>query len=130
MASGLHLPFAGKTSLAYHKSFDYTSTQMGWFGNLSANQKINQKIQDVEEDLGKAKRQLRELDLEFSSLYGKVRTALSRIEKRYARMEASEAQEEEVPAAGVETPPDGLTPQQRQWNNRILAARAARGSGG
>ena len=103
---------------------------MGWFSNLSINRTINRTIIEHDELLGKHTRQLRDLDLEFTTLYGKVRTALSRIEKRYARMEASEAQEEDAPVAGMEAPPDGLTPQQRQWNNRILAARAARGGGG
>jgi phage shock protein A len=102
---------------------------MAWFGNLSANQKINRKISDMEEDLAKAKRQLRDLDLEFTTLYGKVRTALSRIEKRAARMESAENPEEEAPVAAMEAPSDGLTNGQRQWNMRILAARAARGGG-
>lgn len=79
-------------------------------------------------------RALRNKDLELSEWYEKVRHALSRLAKRHAMMNASREPDEEeagpLPAPSSDGLDSLLTPNQRLWNQRILAARAARGGGG
>lgn len=106
----------------------YLLINMGWFSNLSANQKINRRISDLEEDFEIMKRTLRKYDLEFSESYEKVRHALSRLAKRSAMLESSQEPEEEASAPLADAPSDGLSPQQQAWNQRILAARMMRGN--
>lgn len=92
----------------------------------SNDSKPNQKISDVLERLDIAERRLRSLDLEFSELYGKVRHALGRIEKRAAIIEKSQPEgepreDESIPLE--DSPLEGLTPRQIQLNAMIMAAR-------
>lgn len=101
---------------------------MGIFSNLSANQKIIKRLQTLEaemETLASLARTVRSLDLEFGNLYGKVKQALGRIDKRAAIIE--EAQEGEPPEAEVGTgpAPEGfdLSPEQQKWQKRIAAER-------
>lgn len=94
------------------------------FRNLSANQKINRRISDLEEDMEIVQRTLRTKDLEQSEWYEKIRYALSRLAKRRANIEGSQEPEEEASAPLAGASPDGLSPSQRAWNERILAARA------
>lgn len=89
--------------------------------------KDSRTISDLEERLAKAERSLRSLDLEFSTLYGKVRQALGRIDKRAAIIEAQQEPEEaegEVPAA-LPSAPEGefLSPAQARLNEQILRRR-------
>lgn len=77
-------------------------------------------------------RALRNKDLELSEWYEKVRHALSRLAKR-RMMDTSprEPDEEEagpLPAPSSDGLDSNLTPNQRLWNQRILAARSARGA--
>lgn len=101
---------------------------MGIFANLSANRKIIGRLQALEEDaesFRKTARDLRSLDLEFSALYGKVKTALGRIEKRAAIIENEQGPAEEEEVGADRSSPEGfdLTPEQLKWQKRILAER-------
>lgn len=89
--------------------------------------KDSRKSSDLEERLEKAERTLRSLDLEFSTLYGKVRAALGRIDKRASIIEA---QQEPEGADGEESAaplpaPEGvyLSPAQARLNEQILRRR-------
>lgn len=84
------------------------------------------KDPEVYERLDITERKLRSLDLEFSELYGKVRHALGRIEKRAAIIERSqpEGDSQEAESSPLEDPSFlDLTPAQRAANAKILAAR-------
>lgn len=84
------------------------------------------KDPEVYERLDIAERKLRGLDLEFSELYGKVRHALGRIEKRAAIIERDSTEGESPQAESspeADSPFETLSPAQRALNDKILAAR-------
>lgn len=95
------------------------------FGQSKDNQKIELNAH-LRERLEAVERNLRSLDLEFSTLYGKVRSALGRIEKRASVIEKSNP-EGPPPDAESSSPQDapleGLTPKQIALNATILASR-------
>lgn len=100
---------------------------MSIFANLSANRKIIKRLESVEaelETLSSLARTVKSLDLEFGNLYGKVKQALGRIDKRASIIEQEQgpAEEEEV---GADPPPSEgyLTPEQLKWQKRIAAER-------
>lgn len=101
---------------------------MGIFANLSANQKIIKRLESVEaelETLTSLARTVRSLDLEFGNLYGKVKQALGRIDKRAAIIESEQGPPEEEEVGADPPPSDGLalTAEQQKWQKRILAER-------
>lgn len=101
---------------------------MGIFTNLSANRKIIERLNSIEgelEHLPKLRRELHALDLEFINLFGKVKTALGRIEKRAAIIESAQGPEEEDAEApdGIPSPELNLTPKQLAWQKQIQAER-------
>lgn len=84
------------------------------------------KDPEVYERLDITERKLRSLDLEFTELYGKVRHALGRIEKRAAIIERDSTEGEPGGAELIpadDSPLEGLTPTQIAMNQKILAAR-------
>lgn len=96
---------------------------MGWFTNLSANRKINQKISEHDERLENLERNLKTQILDWDELYDKTRRALGRMSKRAkvdAPINSPEEEGEEVSSA---PPSDGLSPAQRRINDQILALR-------
>lgn len=96
---------------------------MGWFTNLSANQKINRKISDMEERLEIVEKHLKTAILDWDELYDKTRRALGRMVKR-AKVDAPINSPEEEGVEETPAPPsDGLSPAQRRINEQILALR-------
>lgn len=96
---------------------------MGWFTNLSANRKINQKISDMEERLEIVEKHLKTAILDWDELYDKTRRALGRMAKR-AKVDAPINSPEEEGVEVPEAPPsDGMSPAQRRINDQILAYR-------
>lgn len=96
---------------------------MGWFTNLSANRKINQKISDMEERLEIVEKHLKTAILDWDELYDKTRRALGRMAKR-AKVDAPLTQpEDEEAEVSSAPPPDGMSPAQRRINDQILALR-------
>lgn len=101
---------------------------MGIFSNLSANRKIIKRLESVEaelETLASLARTVRSLDLEFGNLYGKVKQALGRIDKRAAIIESEQGppEEEEVGTDPSTSEGFSLTPEQAKWQKRIMAER-------
>lgn len=101
---------------------------MSIFANLSTIQTINRKISSIEEQLEalpKLERRLRDLDMDFTTLFGKVRTMMNRVEKR-AKVAEDHLEAPEVEEIGTDPSTrevSGLTPTQLKWQKQIAAER-------
>lgn len=103
------------------------------FSSTKGNPRWSARVRDLEEDIDLLKRKHKDLDLEFNTLYDKVRHALGRMAKRSAIVEAAQ-QQEEAPDSLTQGPQEasftdgleGLSARQRQINQQILAGRMRR----
>lgn len=104
-----------------------------WFFGQKGSPRVNARLRDLEDDIDTLKRKHKDLDLEFNTLYDKVRHALGRMAKRSAIVEQAQ-QQEEAPESLTHDPTEasftdgleGLSARQRQINQQILAGRMRR----
>lgn len=90
-----------------------------WFGG-------QRRIDDLEEDLRRLKRDFQALELEWGNVYDKVRKAMHRVVKSAAIISKSELSEEQAGAEPPvsETPGSFLTVRQKTIQQSILRRRA------
>jgi len=93
---------------------------MGLFGNITAVERLEDRIAELETSHDKLGRTIRSLELEYVELYDKVRHQMSRMAKRDARA-TPEVNAEEV----AEEPDDGIDPISRSILRRRGMVRTA-----
>ncbi len=94
------------------------AVSMGLFAQQKTIDRLEDRLRSLELECDDLQRGRKNLDLEFTELYDKVRHQMSRMAKRDAR--AAKANGGEVPLEPPTSPSDGLDPISRE----ILARRA------
>jgi len=74
---------------------------MGILATAKAQDRLSDRLREIEDICADLKRANRKLDLEFTELYDKVSHQMGRMAKRYATRETVETPEQEPNASGL-----------------------------